>query len=482
MLSIDALLTHDNPCHIAIESGDEQISYQTLRTRVAQFAYWLVQKQVHSIVLHAPNCVDWVVVDLACQLSEVLLTPIPQFFSAHQVNAVISSVKPNVIVSDSTLSFEAIESCDAISLRTYQLAQKISVKAPEGTTKITYTSGSTGSPKGVCLHRQHQMQVASALVSLINIKTPKHLCLLPLPTLLENVAGIYSPLLAKGTIVLASDQERGFKGSQLFNPQQLLLCITKTTPNTLILVPELLQVLVVAVHDGWIPPTSLKFIAVGGSKVSPVLLQQARNIGLPVCQGYGLSECASVVSLCTMQDPIKSAGKLLPHIQASIVNNELVVSGNTFLGYLEDTGSWGQNVVHTGDIASLNNNELTITGRIKNTLINSFGRNISPEWIESELMATNVFRQVVVFGDAKPFCSAIVVPLQSNISRTFILQKIAQVNAQLPDYAQIYEPIILSTPMTSAEGLYTQNMRPKRKHIYQRFQNDIENVYSKATA
>lgn len=478
MFSVDALLAHDTPTHIAIESDVEKVSYQELRSRVEQFMHWLKQNEVNSLALYAPNCIDWIVVDLACQKCKVLLTPIPLFFSDYQRDAVIASVKPNIVISDTLLSFPAIASCNAISMSTYELAQETAVLVPDGTTKITYTSGSTGAPKGVCLSMQQQLNVAFSLVSVIDIQAPKHLCLLPLPTLLENVAGIYSPLLAKGTIVLASDEERGFKGSQLSNSQQLLRCISNTTPNTLILVPELLQVLVLAAHSGWSPPSSLQFIAVGGSKVSPKLLQDARNVGLPVCQGYGLSECASVVSLCTLKDPISSAGKLLPHLQASIVNSELVVSGNTFLGYLEDARSWHQAQVFTGDIALLNNNELTITGRLKNILINSLGRNISPEWIESELMATSMFRQVVVIGDAKPFCSAIVVPINTSISYASILDQVARVNAQLPDYARIHKPIVALAQMTPALGLYTENMRPKRKHIYQRFQQEIENVYS----
>ena len=80
---------------------------------------------------------------------------------------------------------------------------------------------------------------------------------------------------------------------------RLLGTLSREQPNSLILVPELLQVLVVAAERGWQPPASLQFVAVGGAKVSRELLERADAAGIPVYEGYGLSECASVVCLNT---------------------------------------------------------------------------------------------------------------------------------------------------------------------------------------
>jgi len=199
----------------------------------------------------------------------------------------------------------------------------------------------------VCLSKDNQFKVALSLVKSIGLTKPRHLCLIPFPTLLENIAGIYSPLIAGGTVIVLSDNERGFQGSRLISPEQLLSCITHHQPDSLILVPELLQVLIMGVEQGWTPPQSLKFIAVGGSKVSDMLIAKARECQLPVYQGYGLSECGSVVSLCTPNhDTRNSAGCLLPHLKVSVENEELVITGNTFLGYLEDKRSWYPSAVH----------------------------------------------------------------------------------------------------------------------------------------
>lgn len=471
---IEELPVCDNT--IAIETSSHKITYAKLITEVNNLKEWLQREKIESVALYAQNSIEWVLVDLACQALAITLTPLPLFFSKTQINHVISSVNPDVILSDTVLDYETYKHTNTTTLLCYSLPNK-TVNIPKNTTKITYTSGSTGSPKGVCLSTKNQLLVAHSLVERINIQSPKHLCLLPLPTLLENIAGVYAPFLSKGTVVICNDEERGFKGSQLVQPQALIKCISQHQPNTLILVPELLQVLIMFAKKGWQAPSSLMFIAVGGSRVAPSLIEEALKVNLPVFQGYGLSECSSVVSLSNANNNTHNTGELLPHITASIINKELVISGNTFLGYLEDPTSWGANQVYTGDIATFEKNTLTIEGRIKNTIINSFGRNISPEWVESELLSTGLFKQAVVVGNNKPFCSALLVPITTDISIETINAALKQINDQLPDYAQIKKPLILTIPMSVNDGLYTENQRPRRNNIAQYFHKKIERIY-----
>ena len=134
-----------------------------------------------------------------------------------------------------------------------------------------------------------------------------------LSTLLENIAGVYTPLLANGCIITPSLMDLGMHGSSTLNVGKLLTRLTGYQPNSLILVPELLLALVQACEKGWQPPQSLMFVAVGGGKVSPTLLQNVREHGLPVYEGYGLSECSSVVCLNSPdQNRTGSVGKALP--------------------------------------------------------------------------------------------------------------------------------------------------------------------------
>jgi long-subunit acyl-CoA synthetase (AMP-forming) len=480
MKSLIESFGQSNHSDIAVETAHIRLTYGGLTERVKQLACWLLDKGIKSVSIHAQNSVDWLVVDLACQHAKVVFTPIPLFFSSAQTKRVLSSVKPDMMFSEQWGPDGQKTPCEHVSLNTYSLSHTESLQVPVGTSKVTYTSGSTGEPKGVCLSTESQLNLASSLVENIGIGYPRHLCLLPLPTLLENIAGIYAPLLAGGTVILLNDEQRGFAGSKLVNTRALLASIAQYSPNSLILVAELLQVLVQAAKQGWQPPGSLQFIAVGGSKIAPSLITEARRLNLPVYQGYGLSECCSVVSLCTATDDVESTGRLLPHIQARVQKGELLLTGNTFLGYLEDPDSWYQSEVKTGDLATLKDDVLYIEGRIKNTIISSFGRNIAPEWIESELLSTGLFYQAVVIGESKPFCTAILVPVRDTLSQTEITAQVAQINASLPDYAQIKLPIILAQPMPSGQeqGLYTENMRPKRVQIEQFFRDDIEHIYS----
>ena len=112
------------------------------------------------------------------------------------------------------------------------------------------------------------------------------------------MAGVYAALLSGATCEIPSLAETGMSYGGL-QPGRLTAAIAAREPHSLILVPELLRVLVHAAVLGWKPPASLRFIAVGGALVSPELLAQAARLGLPVYEGYGLSECGSVVCLNT---------------------------------------------------------------------------------------------------------------------------------------------------------------------------------------
>lgn len=430
------------------------------------------------------------VVDLAYQHMGAVFTAIPLYFSDRQISHLIATAKPDIVLSDkksninaNKMGFTKANREPILQLHLYQrVVNKIGQSAaviPANTSKITYTSGSTGQPKGVCLSLQNQLNVAQSLVAVSALKKPKHLCLLPLSTLLENIAGIYSPLLAGGTVYLANNQQRGFSGSRLSSPsRQLLACITSAQSNSLILVPELLQVLLQGCVQGWKMPSSLEFIALGGSKVSQSLLDSARQLGLPVFQGYGLSECASVVSLATPQCSVTGcAGKLLPHLSAKVIDKQLVVYGNSFLGYLNEPDTWAQECVYTGDIAQICNGEVVIKGRQKNLIISSFARNISPEWVEAELFATGLFQQAVLLGDSKPYCIALLRPLCAQIDEQQLAAAIDRVNQGLPDYAQVKKFICLNKALSFENGLLTANGRPKRQAISTYYQNEINRLY-----
>jgi long-chain acyl-CoA synthetase len=471
---------------IALVQQDKQLTYQALADSVTARKDWLIEQQVSRVAIAMDNTIEWVLFDLACQDAELCCVPVPSFFSPQQtahllnesgIELMLTQDKNSPSDRNSPANHDATESpFDGVFIT--RLAAQNEPEIPTGTNKITFTSGTTGSPKGVCLSNEAQLNVAHSLAEAVALQDVRHLCLLPLATLLENIAGIYAPLLVGGTIVLASQEERGFSGSRLAQPQQLLALISQQQPTSLILVPELLSLFVGAGQQGWKPPQSLKFIAVGGGKVAAGLVQKAHALGLPVYQGYGLSECASVVSLNTpAQEDQASAGAALPHNQLHIEQGELVITGNLFLGYLNQPESFYPQEVRTGDLVSLTNGFLNIDGRQKNIIINSFGRNLSPEWVEAELMATGYFREALVFGEAKPYCGALLSPAAAHITEDQIQQVISMVNQQLPDYARIGTWIPLAQPLMTIPGMVTATGKPIRDKILAHFAGQIEPLY-----
>jgi long-chain acyl-CoA synthetase len=466
MTLLAAVSRNYTPGQVLLKDSGHEFTAQQLLARCDELEQQLDAQEIQSLALHADNCVDWVVADLVCQRS-------------CSVDALLTDADGGQDYSG-IADYEDLGKAGLGELRLLRLAANEKAAAvPEGTGKITFTSGSTGQPKGVCLSHAQLQRQAQALRDCVAIEKPRHLCVLPLSTLLENVAGVYAPLLAGGELVIPGQAELGFKGSSLVDPQKFLHRISSVQPDSLILVPQLLLLLVVAVKNGWQPPPSLQFIAVGGSKVAADLLRAAAQCGLPVYEGYGLSECCSVVSLNTAaaNEP-GSCGKPLPQLQVSFLEGEVCVSGNSMLGYLGEPDSWGQQLIHTGDLGYLDSaGYLRVEGRKKDVLISSFGRNISPEWVESELLANPLLAEAVIVGDARPYCVALLTLREAATSSEVLPSWMAQVNEKLPDYARIKHWQVLPSPMGLQPGLFTENGRPKRERISAAYAAEIESLY-----
>lgn len=464
----------------------QPISKQTLMQEVAELIIDFKALDMSVVAFVMDNTPAWLIVDFALIELQQVSIPLPTFFSPQQLTNSVNKSGVSHFISDTHCELDGLECVATLNvLSRYPLyIYKVSASSPTtfftDTQKVTFTSGSTGEPKGVCLSLQSQLQVATSLHKKIAVKQPKHLCLLPLPVLLENIAGVFAPLLAAGEVHVMTLPELGFSGTKLNDASQLINAIDRVQPNTLILVPELLTCLVWFAKQGWTVPKSLKFIAVGGAVLSSELITEARSLGLPVYQGYGLSEASSVVSLNTPNDDdIECAGRVLNHLQSKLVDGQLFIKGPLFLGYLgqqpHDQTSW----YATGDLVEQQQGRLTIKGRLKNQIITSFGRNISAEWPESLLLSHSEVQQAVVFGEGKAHLVALIYA-SVNMIDSVLAEHCRGVNAQLPEYAQIKTFHRLAEPLNTERGLLTSNNRPKRQAIANYYHAQLTALYSEA--
>lgn len=491
-----AILRFQGPNNGALETA---YTWRQLQQAVLMLADALSADHVEALALHADNGPAWIVADLACDKAGITLLPLPRFFSPAQLQHALDAVPVDAILTDSpqllhTFSAGAFAPAGALAgleyLRSNDRQNAVSVRArsvPAHTRKITFTSGSTGAPKGVCLSAETMAGVAGSILEATrSCAIERHLCVLPLATLLENIAGVHAPLRRGAQVIVASEAVLGFNGNSGFSLPTFLDALSRCRPNSLILIPQLLEALVMSADAGWKLPDSLRFIAVGGATVSASLLERAWAHGLPVFEGYGLSECGSVVSLNAPEARRNgSLGKPLPHGQVEIVDGEIVVTGQVFLGYAGDKDSWRSATngrCHTGDLGYFDaDGFLHFLGRRKNLLVSSFGRNISPEWVEAELGACAPIAQNYVFGDSRPYCVALIAARAPQISDQQIEECVTRVNATLPEYARIRRWHRLAAPFSRGTGvesdLLTSNGRPRRAQIEQQYREQIDALY-----
>ena len=173
-----------------------------------------------------------------------------------------------------------------------------------------------------------------------------------------------------------------------------------------------------------------------------------------------------------------SAGQPLPHLGVSFsADGEILVSGNAFLGYVGETPRDPLEPVATGDMGYLDaEGYLWLTGRKKNMFVTAFGRNVAPEWVERELCLHPAIAQAAMFGEARPWNAAIVVP-RTGVRPEAVEAAIATVNASLPDYARVGRWLPAREAFTPANGQLTPNGRLRRASILAQYSATIESLY-----
>ena len=445
----------------ALVSPNSTVSYRELIEYVRGHAQWAMRLPQRVGLLFSKG-LDYIICDLALSFAGKELVPLPEFFSDAQLLHIAQAAQLSHVVADSASAERAKRLGFTVHLSD---AESVTDIAPAiGANRIIFTSGTTGKPKGVCLSERQLLASVAALAEASRASAAdRYLSVLPNSLLLEQIAGTYLPLSVGAAIHLPAVMAASPGG-------QLTMAAEQARATAMVLVPELLAAWVKELQvRGNRGLGCLRFIAVGGAPVSPRLATAAWGQGLPVYEGYGLSECSSVVSV-NRPDARRAGtvGRPLSDVEVAIAEGEIVVSGptvmNGYVGEPQISGPW-----HTGDLGHFDaDGFLIVTGRKDNVIVTAAGRNINPEWIEDIIAAdSRVGRCVVVAHEAE--LVALIIPTDSSLCDDVPTMQnlVTSAARELPGYAKPRRYLAMSDQEFRRLDLLTANFRPRRSEVRQ---------------
>lgn len=418
---------------------------------------------------------------------------------------------------------------------------------PHSLATIIYTSGTTGHPKGVMLSHHNILTNAYSCLQVIPV-TQKDLLLsfLPLSHTFERTSGYYAPMMAGATIVYAR------------SIQQLQEDLLTIRPTVLISVPRIYERVdagirakladgpkfgewlfnfAVAVgysrfeyqqgrgswrltHLFW--PLLKKLVAdkvmqklggrlrlalSGGAALSAEVSRIFIGLGLPVLQGYGMTESSPVVCANRQENNLPaSVGPVIPGVEVKLGENDalLIRGANVMLGYWNNPDATrsvlsADGWLNSGDIASIDEQgRVTITGRLKEIIVLSTGEKVPPADMEVAIMRDPLFEQVILIGEGRSFLSVLVIldsdkwkkiaiqhkldpdlynQINQQKTEEILLGKISKQTREFPGYARIRRVAWLSEPWTVENEMQTPTLKLRRGKILERYKAEVEKLY-----
>lgn len=454
----------------AFADAEHDLSRHEFLAAVSNLARQL-QRMPRVVGILMPNGVTWAVAVIAAAAAGKTIVPLPTFFSPAQIAHIVADAGVELILTDGRT--EAVETLKESAT----LVVNINTKAPGGLEPasdfnvIIYTSGSTGTPKGV---RLGERQIAWSTRALAKASEATHadsyLSILPLSLLLEMLAAIFVPITVGGRTFFDRETADAIGRG---NVRSLAGVFERHRPTSSVLLPQLLKIWVMELSTkGQAAPASLRFVAVGGAPVPESVADQAVSLGIPIHEGYGLSECCSVVALNPPgARAAGTVGRPLVGLDVTIEDGEIIVSGPSvtegYLGRPDHSGPW-----RTGDLGHFDEaGNLVVLGRKDNLIITGYGRNVSPEWVETALLSDPRLALACVSGGSDQPLTAVLVPAPAAeswfmmASEAELAALVDRLTSALPSYARPERAIAVSLATARTEHLITDNGRARRNAV-----------------
>ena len=390
--------------------------------------------------------------------------------------------------------------------------------APDDLATLIYTSGTTGTPKAVMIPHRNARYYNAAVRRVLPMEERgddegiRLISYLPMAHVTGRSADHWAPMSEAVTVVYCPDHLKLFE------------IAAQARPTTLVGIPRVWEKLYAALRvaaPGPVPPGAGKEIlamvgldacrlaATGAAPIDPAILTFFRDLGLPLTEGWGMSELSNAA---TIADPDHArpgtVGRAFPGIEIRIADDgEILVRGPLVMaGYYKDPERTAETVdsdgwLHTGDIGSLDDDGyLRITDRKKELIITSGGKNISPALIEYELQRHPLIGQACAVGDRRNYITALLV-LDAEAAPAWakaqgietasmaglaahpevlaeVERGVAEANSHLARPEQVRRWTLLPAEWTAQSGELTPSMKRRRRVIIDRYAKEIDSLYS----
>lgn len=419
---------------------------------------------------------------------------------------------------------------------------------PSDILTLIYTSGTTGVPKGVMLSHNNILTNTQYLTEQSGVVAEDDVLLsfLPLSHVLERTAGYYMAIRNGALLAFADSIEkvpenmleirptvmvsvprlfekiyhRIFENAHQMSPIKRSLFhwavdvgkkyvkarYIDKSPSTLLnleyaLADRLIFSKIRAKFGG-----NMKLFCSGGAPLDKIINEFFWVIGIPIFEGYGLTETSPALCFNNF-DHIRfgSVGVALEHTEFKIAEDgEILVRGpQIMLGYYNDPEATAEAIqdgwFRTGDIGHIDDGFVFITDRKKELIITAGGKNIAPQPIENELKMDKYVSSAFVYGDRKPYLTALIVPnlermlefakekhihyyelddlvMHEPVQKLFE-QRLAEINSRLAPYETIKKFVLLSHDFSIEGGELTPTLKLRRKLIYEKYKHRIEDLY-----
>jgi len=413
---------------------------------------------------------------------------------------------------------------------------------------LVYTSGTTGEPKGAILTHDNILSNIEACCQLIDInERDECLSFLPLSHIFERMGGYYM-MLHQGVVISYAESVDTVPANLLEIQPTIVISVPRLYEKTYNRILERVttgpwlkkQIFFLALRtgkihvanqqqdrkSGWLLKLTmvlfnklvfsklkermggkLRFFISGGAPLVKDIAEFFLAIGLPIYEGYGLTETSPVIAVnYPGHHRLGSVGRPLANLRLKFSEEgELLVEGpSVFKGYWNQPEKTAE-ALHdqrfsTGDIGHLDQDGyLFITDRKKDLIVTAGGKNIAPLELENQFKADKFVANVMVYGDRKPYLTALVVPDFEALQKyadykqidfldhcdlvrhpqilNLIRRRLNNLQAEVPPYKQIKRFTLLSRDFNAEEGEVTPTLKLKRKQISKNFAMVLEDIY-----